>query len=209
VKVHGGERRRNDWAGSISAAANPSPPCGASSISRASSGCAAQCTTAARPCRIISPACPATSPGPATPAGKNERLELKKAGFNVRQGINAKAFGINLVTRWLCSGRLKIVRSFCPNLTSEAPRYRYAGAKDGFPESEEPVNEFNHGMDAKRYLFSREPPPPPLALPATAASPAGPGDSAAVPPVAPAPPPARKSRAWCRIDNEAVWTRIC
>jgi len=35
------------------------------------------------------------------------RLELKKAGFNIRQGINAKAFGINLVTRWLRSGRLR------------------------------------------------------------------------------------------------------
>jgi len=75
------------------------------------------------------------------PSGKNERLELKKAGFNVRQGINAKAFGINLVTRWLRSGRLKIVRSLCPNLCSKAPRYHYAGARDGLPESEEPVNE--------------------------------------------------------------------
>jgi len=53
------------------------------------------------------------------PSGKNERLELKKAGFNIRRGINAKAFGINLVTRWLGSGRLKIVRSLCPNLCSE------------------------------------------------------------------------------------------
>jgi hypothetical protein len=57
------------------------------------------------------------------PSGKNERLELKKAGFNIREGINAKAFGINLVTRWLRSGRLKIVRALCPNLCSEAPRY--------------------------------------------------------------------------------------
>jgi hypothetical protein len=31
------------------------------------------------------------------------------------------------------------------------------------PESEEPVNEFNHGMEATRYNFSRERPPPPLA----------------------------------------------
>jgi hypothetical protein len=143
------------------------------------------------------------------PSGKNERLELKKAGFNVRKGINDKAFGINLVTRWLRSGRLKIVRSLCPNLCSEAPRYRYAGAKDGLPQSEEPVNEFNHGMDALRYRFSLEPPPPPLALPATAASPPGPGDAPTVPPAAPAPTPARKPRPWCRIDNEAVWTRIC
>jgi hypothetical protein len=45
------------------------------------------------------------------PSGNNERLELKKAGFNVREGINAKVFGINLVTRWLRSGRLKTVRS--------------------------------------------------------------------------------------------------
>ena len=143
------------------------------------------------------------------PSGKNERLELKKAGFNVRKGINDKAFGINLVTRWLRSGRLKIVRSLCPNLCSEAPRYRYTGAKDGLPQSEEPVNEFNHGMDALRYRFSLEPPPPPLALPATAASPPGPGDAPTVPPAAPAPTPARKPRPWCRIDNEAVWTRIC
>jgi hypothetical protein len=99
------------------------------------------------------------------PSGENERQQLKKAGFNVRQGINAKAFGINLVARWLRSGRLKIVRSLCASLCSEAPRYRYARARDGFLESEEPANEFNHGIDAKRYLFSREPPPPPLALP--------------------------------------------
>ena len=52
--------------------------------------------------------------------------------------MTAKAFGINLVTRWRRSGRLKIIRSLCPNLCSEAPRYHYAGAKGGFPESEEP-----------------------------------------------------------------------
>jgi len=50
------------------------------------------------------------------PSGKNERLELKKAGFNVRQGINAKAVGINLVTRLLRSGPLKIVRSLARRL---------------------------------------------------------------------------------------------
>jgi len=71
------------------------------------------------------------------------------------------------------------------------------------------VNEFNHGMGALRYNFSREPPPPPAVLPATAASPTGPGDAPTAPPVAPARPPARKPRPWCRIDNEAVWTRIC
>jgi len=91
---------------------------------RASSGCAARCTTAASPCRIISPACPANVAWTCDPAGKNERLELKKAGFSVRQGVNAKSFGINLVTRWLRSGRLKIVRSLCPNLCSEAPLAR-------------------------------------------------------------------------------------
>jgi hypothetical protein len=31
----------------------------------------------------------------------------RKAGFNVRAGINDKGFGINLVTRWLRSGGLK------------------------------------------------------------------------------------------------------
>jgi hypothetical protein len=142
------------------------------------------------------------------PVGQERASELKKAGFNIREGINAKAFGINLVTRWLRSGRLKIVRSLCPNLCSEAPRYRYAGARDGFPESEELVNEFNHALDALRYLFSRQPPPPPAALPATAASPTGPGEAPTVPPVAPAPAPARKRRPWCRIYDEAVWTRI-
>jgi hypothetical protein len=35
-----------------------------------------------------------------------------------------------------------------------------------------------------------------------------PGRAPTVPPVAPAPPPARKRRPWCRIDNEKVWTRI-
>jgi hypothetical protein len=71
------------------------------------------------------------------PSGKNERVERKKAGFNVREGINAKAFGINLVTRWLRSGRLKIVRSLCPNLrakrratTTPAPATAYPNRRN-------------------------------------------------------------------------------
>jgi hypothetical protein len=45
------------------------------------------------------------------PVGKERASGAEKAGFNIREGINAKAFGINLVTRWLRSGRLKVVRS--------------------------------------------------------------------------------------------------
>jgi hypothetical protein len=136
------------------------------------------------------------------PSGKNERLEMKKAGFRVQAGNNAKAFGINLVTRWLRSGRLKIVRPLCPNLCSEAPRYRYAGGRDGRPESEEPVDELNHAMDALRYLFSRVPPPAPGAVPPPAPA------STIVPSMSAPVPAAKKPRPWNRLDNEAVWTRI-
>jgi hypothetical protein len=90
--------------------------------------------------------------------GRQERAPGAEEGrLHCPPGHQRQGLGINLVTRWLRSGRLKIVRSLCPNLCSEAPRYRYTSARDGLPESEEPINEFNHGMDAMRYNFSREP----------------------------------------------------
>jgi hypothetical protein len=127
------------------------------------------------------------------PSGKNERLELKKAGFNIREGINAKAFGINLVTRWPRSGRLKIVRSLCPNLTSEAPRYHYAGARDGLPRIGG-TRERTQPRPRCSALSLLPPAPAAARASAAAASPTGPGEAPAVPPVAPAPPPARKPR---------------
>src|SRR5438445_12918495 len=50
-------------------------------------------------------------------------------------------------------------------------------------------------VDALRYLFSRQLPPPPAALPATTASPTGAGEAPTVPPVGPGSPAGKKDPA--------------
>jgi hypothetical protein len=52
-------------------------------------------------------------------------------------------------------GRLKVLRSACPNLLAEARLYRYPTASPGQLPTENPRDEHNHALGALRYLISR------------------------------------------------------
>ena len=118
--------------------------------------------------------------------------------FKVVKAPNAIRPGIAAVSARIESGRLRIVAGQCPNLLVEAGLYRY---DPRLPNSETPIDEHNHTLDALRYLIyaldSNRPPRRPQAV--TPESPQGP---------APANPPPRKPNKWLRYDNEALWTRL-
>jgi hypothetical protein len=93
---------------------------------------------------------------------------------------------------------LRIVQGACPNLLAEAELYRY---DPDYPDSEKPIKENDHALDALRYLVGRidekrtalwdkpkkeEPPGQP---PAPSAE-------------------AKAQRKWLSYRNEALWTRI-
>jgi hypothetical protein len=86
----------------------------------------------------------------ADPAGANERCELRRAGFTVHRGSNAIAAGIAAVTARLGEGTLRVQQGRCPNLLAEAQLYRY----DPSGETELPLGQHNHALDALRYLIS-------------------------------------------------------
>jgi hypothetical protein len=100
-------------------------------------------------------------------------------------------------------GALKVLAGACPNLLSEAGLYRY---DPDSPGRETPVKEYDHTLDALRYLVSRidyrrmarlrrGPLPEDLA------------DGASAPAEA-APPPSPKRRKWLSLYNEALWTTL-
>jgi hypothetical protein len=109
--------------------------------------------------------------------------------------------GIQAVRARLEEGTLKVVAGCCPNLMAEAALYRYA--TDGPGRSENPVKQYDHTMDALRYLISQvdahrmarirkaNAPPEP-------GQPASPESSAQ----------AKPKRKWLSLYNEALWTRI-
>jgi hypothetical protein len=139
----------------------------------------------------------------ADPEGAREIKELRCAGFPVRRADNTRQPGIAAVRSRIETGTLKILEGACPNLLAEAQLYRYDG------DSEEPVKEYDHALDALRYLVSkldwkklaqiRKGGPPDDVPPAPVPN----------PPRGPAvQPPKPKQREWLRYDNEALWTRI-
>jgi len=137
------------------------------------------------------------------PAGAREIRELRYNGIAVRKGDNARRPGIAAVRARIEAGALKVLAGTCPNLLAEAQLYRYEPDSD----SEEPVNENNHALDALRYLISKldwrgmarlrkgDPIPPPTDLPSAT-------------PATPVQPPPPKPRKWLSIYNEELWTRI-
>jgi hypothetical protein len=140
----------------------------------------------------------------ADPEGAREIKELRCAGFPVRKGDNPRRPGIAAVRARIENGTLKILEGACPNLLAEAQLYRYDSDSEN---SEDPVKEDDHAMDALRYLVSkldhkkmalfrkREPPDPLRPAPLSSNKP-------------PAVPPQRKEQKWLSIHNEALWTRI-
>jgi hypothetical protein len=91
----------------------------------------------------------------ADPAGARERKELLVAGFKVRVADNSRDVGIQAVATRLRTGRLKVVRSACPNLVAEAQLYRYPSPSDNVADRSKPVDGNDHALDALRYLILR------------------------------------------------------
>jgi hypothetical protein len=131
------------------------------------------------------------------PAGANERAELIRADFKVRKGINAKQSGISAVASRILKEKLKIIEGQCPNLLAEAGLYCYS-TDPQCQGVEEPVNEYNHALDALRYLVSR-------LDERNTGRPDGPASGDGNPPPD-SPPPPRKPDPWLRYDNEELWT---
>jgi Terminase large subunit, T4likevirus-type, N-terminal len=91
----------------------------------------------------------------ADPAGARERKELLAAGLKVRLADNARDAGIGAVTARVRTGRLKVVRSACPNLIYEAQIYRHRVQEDGAAGGGKPFDGDDHALDALRYLILR------------------------------------------------------
>jgi hypothetical protein len=103
----------------------------------------------------------------ADPAGATEIAEFRRAGLKILRGDNGIQAGIAAVHARLRTGRLRVLRSTCPNLLAEAKLYRYpksgisnssseSGSTDvGFTGSEAPIDQYNHALAALRYLVSR------------------------------------------------------
>jgi hypothetical protein len=89
----------------------------------------------------------------ADPAGANEISAMRSAGLTVRRGTNAIRPGIAAVSARLQTGRLRILRTACPNLIREAGLYRYPSG-DEADAGENPVDADNHALAALRYLIA-------------------------------------------------------
>lgn len=126
------------------------------------------------------------------PHGAAERAELRLAGFTARPAHAAILPGIAAVQGRIRSNSLRIVQDACPNLLAEAALYRYEEGHE--KTAENPIGEYDHALDALRYLIisvdRRR-----LALPTAADSPLFHGP--------PKPPPVKKP--WLRLDNELLW----
>jgi hypothetical protein len=91
----------------------------------------------------------------ADPSGPVEILECRAAGWKVLKGYNHLRAGIAAVTARLSTGRLKVLRSGCPNLVAESQLYRYPTPQERALSGENPVDDNNHALGALRYLISR------------------------------------------------------
>jgi hypothetical protein len=91
----------------------------------------------------------------ADPAGPTEIEELRRAGLKVLRGGNAIQAGIAAVNARLRTGRLRVLRSACPNLLAEAKLYRYPTSQSCQADTEVPLDQNNHALAALRYLISR------------------------------------------------------
>ncbi len=95
----------------------------------------------------------ATSSWWADPAGPNEIAAFRQAGLVVRKGTNAIRPGIAAVGARLQTGRLRVLRSACPNLIREAGLYRYPSGHEA-DRGENPLDRDNHALAAMRYLVA-------------------------------------------------------
>ena len=90
----------------------------------------------------------------ADPSGAQERAELDKFGISTYPARNDIFSGINCVQRLFEQGRLFISQS-CVSTISELGQYHFKVSSDR-NRGEEPVDAFNHAMDALRYVIFSE-----------------------------------------------------
>jgi hypothetical protein len=91
----------------------------------------------------------------ADPSGAGEIRECRLADWKVLRGTNDIRLGIAAVTTRLREGRLRVLRSRCPNLVREAALYRYPTEDEREAAGENPVDAHNHALGALRYLIAR------------------------------------------------------
>jgi len=90
-------------------------------------------------------------PDPENPAAIKELTDRNINLREVRKGKDSVVNGINKVREILKQNRLHIhVR--CQNLIEEIESYHYPDTKDGRNERENPVKDFDHALDALRYV---------------------------------------------------------
>jgi uncharacterized protein (TIGR03067 family) len=152
----------------------------------------------------------------ADPEGAREILELRCAGVVVRKGDNDKRPGIAAVRARIENGTLKLLEGCCPNVLAEAGLYRY----DSEADSETPVKEHDHALDALRYLIARIDhrhmarmrkggPPPPEPDPPLGGDPVPnppPTPDGGAPAIKPPEPPQRKPLKWLRYFPDGKWS---
>lgn len=92
------------------------------------------------------------------PAEPDRIAQLRKAGFNCKEVSKDKVKGIDTVRSLLKDGRIH-VHSSCKNLIAEFETYHYPDKKPNKNESEEPVKEGDHALDALRYALYNLPKP--------------------------------------------------
>jgi hypothetical protein len=85
--------------------------------------------------------------------GSREILELRYAGLTIRQGDQDLRPAIAAVRARLEDGTLKVLSGATPNLIAETGLYRYD--PESRKRSENPIKEFDHALDALRYLISK------------------------------------------------------
>lgn len=98
------------------------------------------------------------------PAGAAAIQELRQHKVNVREVIKGKDSiknGINKIRELLLSNRIKIHTS-CINLITEFETYSYPDNRKDHNESELPVDENNHALDALRYVIMMYTPSKPI-----------------------------------------------
>ena len=86
----------------------------------------------------------------ADPSRPDSISELRRGGLKVRKAKNDIMLGIDAVNARIYTQRLKVSRS-CKALIAESEEYAFP-EKDDETYGEKPVDEFNHALDALRYL---------------------------------------------------------
>lgn len=89
----------------------------------------------------------------ADPSGRTEIEELRSANHKVLGANNDIRLGIQAVTARIRTGRLKVAQN-CVNLLAESRLYRYPNEQERSVLGEKPIDEWNHAMDALRYLVA-------------------------------------------------------